>query len=62
MGMILDMKYVERHVFRAMTEDQLDLMEIGVKDSKEVRCVEISSLLLKYPQCHALVVLEDDAA
>lgn len=62
MGLVLDMKYVERHVFRAMTEDKLDMMKIGVKDSQEIRCVEISSILLKYPQCHAIVVIEDDAA
>lgn len=62
MGLVLDMKYVERHVFRAMTEDKLDMMKIGVKDSQEIRCVEISSILLKYPQCHAMVLIEDDAA
>lgn len=62
MGMVIDLKYLERHVFRAMTEDQLDLMAIGVKDSKEIRCVEISSMLLKYPQCHALIFIEDAAA
>lgn len=62
MGLILDLQYVERHVFRAMTEDQLDMMKIGVKDSKDVRCCEISSILLKYPQCHALVMYTDDVA
>lgn len=62
MGLVLDMQYVERHVFRAMTEDQLDMMSIGVKDAKDVRCVEISSILLKYPQCHALVMYTNDEA
>lgn len=59
-GIVLDMKYVERRVFRAMTDDQLDLMAIGVKDAKEVRCCEISSIAVKYPQCHALIVITDD--
>jgi hypothetical protein len=45
-----------------MTEDKLDMMKIGVKDSKDVRCCEISSILLKYPQCHALVMYTDDVA
>lgn len=61
-GLILDLQYVERHVFRAMTEDQLDMMKIGVKDAKDIRCCEISSLLLKYAQCHALVIYTDDSA
>ena len=61
MGLVIDMKYLERHVFRPMTEDKLDMMAIGVKDSKELRCVEISSMLLKYPQCHALVLIEEAA-
>lgn len=59
-GIVLDLKYVERRVFRAMTDDQLDLMAIGVKDAKEIRCCEISSILVKYPQCHALIVITDD--
>jgi hypothetical protein len=62
LGLILDLQYVERHVFRAMTEDQLDMMKIGVKDAKDIRCCEISSILLKYAQCHALVMYTDDVA
>ena len=61
MGLVIDMKYLERHVFRPMTEDKLDMMAIGVKDSKELRCVEISSMLLKYPQCHAMVLIDEAA-
>ena len=61
MGLVIDMKYLERHVFRPMTEDKLDMMSIGVKDSKELRCVEISSMLLKYPQCHAMVLIDEAA-
>lgn len=57
---VLDLKYVERRVFRHMTDDQLDLMKMGQSDSKEVRCMEISSILLKYPKCHALIIIEDD--
>lgn len=59
-GVVLDLKYVERRVFRPMTDDQLDLMAIGVKDAKEIRCLEISSILVKYPQCHAIIVITDD--
>lgn len=59
-GIVLDLKYVERRVFRAMTEDQLDLYKLGVSDAKEFRCCEISSLLLKYPECHGLIIFVDD--
>lgn len=61
-GLILDRKYVERRVFRPLNEDQKDLYDIGFSDSQEIRCCEVSSILLKYPQCHALVVYEDDTA
>ncbi len=59
-AIVLDRKYVERHVFRPMIEDQKDLMDLQLLDAKNVRCCEISSILLKYPQCHAIIVIVDD--
>lgn len=61
-GIVIDLKYLERRVFRPMVDDKLDLMAIGVKDAKELRCLEISSILLKYPACHALIIITDDDA
>lgn len=59
-AMVLDEKYVERHVFRTVAEDQKDLMDMQLLDAKNVRRCEISSLLIKYPQCHGLIVIVDD--
>lgn len=61
-AMVLDEKYVERHVFRTVAEDQKDLMDMQLLDAKNVRRCEISSLLIKYPQCHGLIVIVDDSA
>lgn len=56
-ALVLDMKYVERRVFRTMKQDTRDLMALGEHDSKEVRCQEISSILLKSPKSHALIII-----
>lgn len=61
-ALVLDLKYVERRVFRTMKQDTRDLMALGEADVKEVRCQEISSILLKYPKCHALIIITKDAA
>lgn len=58
-AMVLDRQYVEKRVFRSMEETRLKLKEAGVYDGDSSVWCEISSIVLKYPKCHALLELVD---
>ena len=55
-AIVLDPQYVEKRVFRSIDTDQLKLKEAGVFDGRANVITEISSVVLKYPKCHKLVV------
>lgn len=54
-GLILDLAYIEKRVFRALKEDVLDLKKAGVFDGDSMVWTEISSICVKYHQCHAFI-------
>lgn len=57
-AIIIDKQYLQRRVFRSLKETELALETAGVLDAKSTVWCEISSVILKYPQCHMLVILE----
>lgn len=56
-AIVIDKQYLSKRVFRSMTRTQLDLITTGVYDGKSTVLTEISSVILKYGQCHALLEL-----
>lgn len=58
-SLVLDRQYVERRVFRSMDETILELKKTGAYDGESTVLSEISSLVLKYPQVHALWIFHD---
>ena len=54
-GLILDLAFIEKRVFRALKEDVLDLKKAGVFDGDSMVWTEISSICVKYHQCHAFI-------
>lgn len=59
-AIVLDRQYIQRRVFRSIEETMLKMKETGLYDGKSTVWSEISSVILKYPQCHALIKLVDD--
>lgn len=53
-ALVLDRQYVERKVFRSLTETAIELKKTGAYDGDSTVWCEISSVILKYPQTHAL--------
>ena len=58
-SLVLDRQYVERRVFRSMDETILELKKTGAYDGESTVLSEISSVILKYPQVHALWIFHD---
>jgi hypothetical protein len=58
-SLVLDRQYVERRVFRSMDETILELKKTGAYDGESTVLSEISSVVLKYPQVHALWIFHD---
>lgn len=58
-SIVLDRQYVERRVFRSMDETILELKKTGAYDGESTVWSEISSVILKYPQVHALWIFEE---
>lgn len=58
-SLVLDRQYVERRVFRSLEEVVLELKKTGTYDGKSTVWSEISSIILKYPQVHALWIFKD---
>lgn len=59
-ALVIDKQYLQRRVFRSLEETELCLKEAGVLDATSTVWCEISSVILKYPKCHALILLVDD--
>ena len=59
-AIILDLVYVQKAVFRALSQDILDLKKSGTFDGDSTVWTEISSICLKYPQTHALIFDTDE--
>lgn len=60
-AIVIDKQYLSKRVFRSMTRTQLDLITAGIYDGKSTVLTEISSVILKYGQCHALLHIKDAA-
>lgn len=58
-ALVLDKQYIERHVFRSLEETEVELKKAGILDAKSTVLCEISSIVLKYAKCHAMIVLEE---
>lgn len=58
-ALVLDKQYIERHVFRSLEETEVELKKAGLLDAKSTVLCEISSLVLKYAKCHAMIILEE---
>lgn len=58
-SIVLDRQYVERRVFRSLDETILELKKTGAYDGESTVWSEISSVILKYPQVHALWIFHD---
>lgn len=56
-ALVIDRQYLERRVFRSMDETALELKKTGAYDGESSVWSEISSVVLKYPKCHALIKL-----
>ena len=54
-AIILDLAYVQKCVFRSLSQDALKLKEAGVFDGSSMVWTEISSINLKYPETHGLI-------
>jgi len=54
-AIVLDLAYVQKCVFRSLSQDALKLKEAGVFDGQSMVWTEISSINLKYPETHALI-------
>lgn len=59
-AIILDLVYVQKAVFRALSQDILDLKKSGTFDGDSIVWTEISSICLKYPQTHAFIFDPDE--
>lgn len=59
-ALIIDPMYIQRRFFRSTEDTELKMKETGLYDGKSRVLCEISSVILKYPQCHALIVLDMD--
>lgn len=59
-AIVLDLVYVQKAVFRKLSQDVLDLRKSGIADVDSVVVTEISSICLKYPQTHALIYVADE--
>ena len=58
-SLVLDRQYVERRVFRSLDETILELKKTGAYDGESTVWSEISSVILKYPQVHALWIFHE---
>lgn len=58
-SIVLDRQYVERRVFRSLDETILELKKTGAYDGESTVWSEISSVILKYPQVHALWIFHE---
>lgn len=54
-AIVLDLVYVQKAVFRSLSQDVLDLVKSGTFDGRSTVWTEISSICLKYPETHALI-------
>lgn len=59
-ALVIDHQYLQRRVFRSIEETRLKLKETGAYDGESSVWSEISSVVLKYPQCHALIRIVED--
>lgn len=57
-ALILDRQYIERRVFRSMDETALELKKTGAYDGESTVWSEISSVIVKYPKCHAIYKIQ----
>lgn len=57
-ALVLDTQYVEKRIFRSLEQNALELEKAGVFDGRANVLTEISSIVLKYPKCHKLIVPE----
>ena len=58
-ALVIDRQYLERRVFRSMDETALEVKKTGAYDGESSVWSEISSVVLKYPKCHAIIKLVD---
>ncbi len=54
-GMVLDLNYIEKHVFVPMEIKELDLKKAGIRNTNANIMREASCLVLKYPDVHKLI-------
>lgn len=54
-GIILDIQNVSKHSFIPMTVTELDLKRSGQKNADARVIQEVSALILRYPDCHAII-------
>ena len=54
-GLILDTEHLYKHVFVPMTAKDLDFKSSGEKNADAKLLQEVSCLVLRYPDCHAII-------
>lgn len=54
-GLVLDLEHLYKKDFQSMTATELDLKTSGQKNAKAKVIQEVSCMILRYPDCHALV-------
>ena len=54
-GIVLDLNYVEKHVFTPMEIRELDLKTPGIRNANASIMRETSAMVIKYPDVHKLV-------
>lgn len=57
-ALIIDRQYLQKRVFYTVGQTELKLKETGAYDGKSTVWSEISSPILKYPQCHGFVTMK----
>lgn len=54
-GLILDMDHISKHDFVPMTVKELDLVKSGQRNVQAKVIQEVSALILRNPDCHAII-------
>jgi len=54
-GLVLDMNYIEKHVFQPMQLTKLDLITSGQRRADATVLMEISGIITRYPDTHAII-------
>lgn len=54
-GLVLDMNYIEKHVFTPMQLTKLDLITSGQRRADATVLMEISGIITRYPDTHAII-------